>query len=55
MVQVTVCHRCKGTMVRERDLHGWYEQCLQCGYLRDLENVVAKSNRTQKKITSSRD
>ena len=24
----------------ERDHWGWFEQCLQCGYLRDLENVV---------------
>ena len=21
----------------DRDIHGWYEQCLQCGYQRDLE------------------
>jgi len=21
----------------DRDIHGWYQQCLQCGYQRDLE------------------
>ena len=23
-----------------KDEYGWYEQCLQCGYLRDLEVIV---------------
>jgi hypothetical protein len=23
-----------------KDQYGWYEQCLQCGYLRDLETIV---------------
>jgi hypothetical protein len=23
----------------DRDLHGWYEQCLQCGYQRDLPKM----------------
>jgi hypothetical protein len=23
-----------------KDEYGWYEQCLQCGYLRDLETIV---------------
>jgi hypothetical protein len=22
------------------DLNGWYEECLQCGYLRDLKTVL---------------
>lgn len=24
----------------DRDLDGWYEQCLQCSYRRDLEKLV---------------
>ena len=35
------CPRCKGDMFVDRDQYGWYEQCVQCGYLRALENVVA--------------
>ncbi len=31
------CPRCKGYVMLDRDIHGWYEQCLQCGYQRDLE------------------
>jgi len=24
----------------EKDKYGWYEQCLQCGYLRDMETIL---------------
>jgi hypothetical protein len=35
------CPRCKGDiMLGNKDQYGWYEQCLQCGYLRDLEIIV---------------
>ena len=33
------CPRCKGDLVLERDQWGWYEQCIQCGYLHDLPEV----------------
>jgi hypothetical protein len=34
------CPRCGGDTFIEKDLYGWYETCLQCGYwceLRDLD------------------
>ena len=35
------CPRCKGDiMLGNKDKYGWYEQCLQCGYLRDPEIIV---------------
>jgi hypothetical protein len=34
------CPRCKGDIFLDGDKYGWYEQCLQCGYSRDLETVV---------------
>ena len=34
------CPRCKGDVVTELDQWGWYEECIQCGYLHDLQNVV---------------
>ena len=40
MRRFKVCHRCKGNVLVDKDQHGWYEQCLQCGYLRDLKSVV---------------
>ena len=37
---IRVCPRCKGNMLLDNDQHGWYEQCLQCSYLRDLDAIV---------------
>ena len=34
------CPRCRGDIVIDRDQHGWYEQCLQCGYQRDLKKII---------------
>ncbi len=34
------CPRCTGDLVLELDHWGLYEQCIQCGYLRDLDSVV---------------
>jgi len=34
------CPRCDGDMFIDRDLYGWYEQCIQCGYARDLRSTV---------------
>ena len=35
------CPRCKGDiMLANKDQYGWYEQCLQCGYVRDPEIIV---------------
>ncbi len=31
------CPRCKGFVITDRDPNGWYEQCIQCGYHRDVE------------------
>ncbi len=30
------CPRCMGDIFIDRDMDGWYEQCLQCSYRRDL-------------------
>ena len=40
MLKLKSCPKCKGDIMVDRDSYGWYEQCLQCGYLRDLRNVV---------------
>jgi len=34
------CPRCDGDMFIDRDLYGWYEQCIQCGYARNLRSTV---------------
>ena len=41
MLRPKSCPRCKtGDVGVDRDHHGWYEYCIQCGYLRDLVGVV---------------
>ena len=34
------CPRCNGDIFIDRDIYGWYEQCLQCGYMSDLVSLV---------------
>ena len=31
------CPKCKGHLILEKDNYGSYQQCLQCGYLHDLQ------------------
>ncbi len=37
------CPRCNnGEVFIDRDHYGWYECCLQCGYSRDLTDVISR-------------
>lgn len=40
MLRLKCCPKCKGDVLLDKDYYGWYEQCLQCGYLRDLETII---------------
>jgi hypothetical protein len=31
------CPKCGGNMYIDKDYNGWYEECLQCAYMHDLE------------------
>jgi len=33
------CPKCKGHLMQEKDHYGLYEQCLQCGYMHDVQSV----------------
>jgi len=35
------CPKCKGRLLLEKDNFGSYQQCLQCGYLHDLQTFPA--------------
>ena len=38
MVSFKACPRClAGDVIRERDTFGWYDLCLQCGFVKDLK------------------
>ena len=43
------CPRCSGDLFIQRETDGWYEECLLCGYQRDVSNLVVKD--TAGKIT----
>ncbi len=49
MLKVKRCPRCKGDVRFDRDQYGWYEECMQCGYLRDLESVVVPRKQNPEK------
>jgi len=40
MLRSNICPRCRGYVVLDRDRYGWFEQCLQCGYEHNLDNIV---------------
>jgi hypothetical protein len=52
------CPRCqKGDTALDKDQYGWYEYCLQCGYVRDLPDEVDFSSpepREKELITAGR-
>jgi hypothetical protein len=41
MLKLKSCPKCKtGAVGIDRDHYGWYEYCIQCGYVRDLIGMV---------------
>jgi hypothetical protein len=34
------CPRCMGDIFISQDMDGWYEQCLQCSFRRDLKDLA---------------
>jgi len=44
------CPKCGGNVFAYRDLHGWYEQCLQCSRMWYLDSVAEP----QDKMSSAR-
>jgi len=47
------CPKCGGNLYLDRDYNGWYEQCLQCSYMKDLAVVYQKSARIEKSLKES--
>jgi Zn ribbon nucleic-acid-binding protein len=41
VIRLKSCPKCKtGDITIDRDHHGWYEYCIQCGYQSDLIRVA---------------
>ena len=37
MILFKACPRCRGDLQARSDMYGDYNECLQCGYVRDIE------------------
>jgi len=37
--KMKACARCEGDMFIDRDIDGWFQQCLQCSYRRELKEL----------------
>ena len=42
VLRIKGCPKCQGDVLTDCDTYGWYEQCLQCGYSRDLRDADKK-------------
>ena len=42
------CPKCGGNLYLEKDYNGWYEECLQCGHMKDLAVVYQSQKKTGK-------
>ena len=38
MLEFKACPRCRGDLHENRDIYGTYKECLQCGYMADMDN-----------------
>jgi len=47
------CPKCGGNLYLDRDYNGWYEECLQCAYMKDLAVVYQKEVKTEKGLKES--
>jgi len=47
-LKIGPCPRCrKGEVFIDRDIYGWFENCLQCGYTRDLPDIASPARFAQ--------
>ena len=40
MMKFKGCPRCGGDAFIDWDFYGWYEQCIQCGYMHYMESTA---------------
>jgi hypothetical protein len=40
MWKLKTCPRCQGDLFVDKSLDGWYQQCLQCGYRREMRPIA---------------
>ncbi len=40
MWKLKTCPRCQGDLFVDKDMDGWFQQCLQCGYRREMRPIA---------------
>ena len=45
MLYLKSCPRCQGDLYSDRDAHGAFRQCLQCGFVQDLIEAPSMTQR----------
>ena len=38
--KINGCPRCGGSMFLEKEIDGWYEQCINCAYRKELKDLA---------------
>jgi ribosomal protein S27AE len=57
MWKLKACPRCGGDVFMDRELNVWHQQCLQCGYQRELKDIFefkAKSEGEKEPVAAKR-
>ena len=55
-MDLKACPRCRGDLNTRQDIYGEYQECLQCGYMKDIETpsalfpVPASAQREKKQV-----
>jgi DNA-directed RNA polymerase subunit M/transcription elongation factor TFIIS len=44
------CPRCNGDLFIQLEIDGWYEECLACGYRKDISDLVTTNALGQVKM-----
>jgi hypothetical protein len=48
------CSKCGGSVYLDSDYFGWYEECLQCGFVSDLQKIVEVTHKPEKVAAKAR-
>jgi len=40
-MKLHACKKCQGALILDKDEFGWYEECIQCGFTRDIPLVTS--------------
>ena len=51
--KISGCPRCGGSLFVDRDMDGWYEQCINCSYRNELKISVDNAEKVVTEVKTS--